>query len=76
MRPHRRYAKEEKKVLLNTVSRAQEQSGQPLSWILAELGLTSSVYYDWLGRGKEGGLTDRVVVPRSPLAALDRKSVV
>jgi transposase InsO family protein len=70
VRPHRRYAEEEKKVLLNTVSRAQEQSGQPLSWILAELGLTRSVYYDWMGRGKEGCLTDRVVVPRSPLAAL------
>ena len=50
MRPHRRYTKEEKKVLLNTVVRAQEQSDQPLSWILAELGLTRSVYYDWLGR--------------------------
>jgi len=32
------------------VVRAQEQSDQPLSWILAELGLTRSVYYDWLGR--------------------------
>lgn len=73
MRPHRRYAEEEKKVLLNTVSRAQEQSGQPLSWILAELGLTRSVYYDWMGRGKEGCLTDRVVVPRSPLAALPKE---
>ena len=70
MRPHRRYSEEEKKVLLTTVVRVQEQSGQPLSWILAELGLTRSVYYDWLGRGKEGGLTDCVVVPRSPLAAL------
>jgi hypothetical protein len=70
VRPHRRYSEEEKRVLLNTVARAQEQSDQPLSWILAELGLTRSVYYDWLGRGKAGGLTDRVVVPRSPLAAL------
>ena len=35
MRPHRRYSEEEKRVLLNTV--AQEQSNQPLSWILAEL---------------------------------------
>ncbi len=52
------------------MARAQEQSDQPLSWILAELGLTRSVYYDWLSRGKEGGLTDRVVLPRSPLAAL------
>jgi len=70
LRPHRRYTEEEKRVLLNTVARAQEQSDQPLNWILTELGLTRSVYYDWLGRGKEGSLTDRVVVPRSPLAAL------
>ena len=54
MKLHRRYSEEEKKVLLATVARAQEQSSQPLSWILAELGLTRSVYYDWLGRGKEG----------------------
>ena len=70
MRPHRRYSEEEKRVLLTTVARAQEQSDQPLNWILAELGLTRSVYYDWLDRGKRGDLTDRVVVPRSPLAAL------
>jgi transposase InsO family protein len=70
LRPHRRFSEEEKKVLLNTVARAREQSDQPLNWILAELGLTRSVYYDWLGRGKEGGLEDHVVVPRSPLAAL------
>jgi len=38
LRPHRRYTEEEKKVLLNTVVRAREQSDQPLSWILAELG--------------------------------------
>ncbi|MCL0050888.1 hypothetical protein M1N22_03515, partial [Dehalococcoidia bacterium] len=67
MRPHRRYSKE-KKVLLATVARAQERSSQPLSWILAELGLTRSLYYDWLER--EGRLADRVVVPRSPLVAL------
>ena len=70
MRPCRRYSEEEKRVLLTTVARAQEQSDQPLNWILAELGLTRSVYYDWLDRGKGGDLTDRVVVPRSPLAAL------
>jgi len=57
-------------MLLNTVTRAQEQSGQPLIWILAELGLTRSVYYDWIGRDKQGGLKDRVVVPRSSHAAL------
>jgi len=70
LKPHRRYSKEEKGVLLATVERAQEQSGQPLSWILSELGLTRSVYYDWLERLKEGTLVDRVVVPRSPLAVL------
>lgn len=70
MRPHRRYSEEEKKVLLTTVARSQEQSGQPLTWILAELGLTRSVYYDWLERGRESSLVDRVVVPRFPLTAL------
>ncbi|MCL0064129.1 hypothetical protein M1N83_02900 [Dehalococcoidia bacterium] len=69
MRPHRRYSKE-KKVLLATVARAQEQSSQPLSWILAEPGLTRSLYYDWLEREREGRLADRMVVPRSPLVAL------
>jgi transposase InsO family protein len=70
VRPHRRYSEEEKRVLLNTVARAQEQSDQPLSWILAELGLTRSVYYDWLEKAETGSLADHVVVPRSPLAAL------
>jgi len=70
LRPHRRYSEEEKKVLLATVARAQEQSTQPLNWILAELGLTRSVYYDWLEREREGSLADRMVVPRSPLVAL------
>jgi transposase InsO family protein len=70
LKPHRRYSEEEKRVLLAIVERAQEQSGQPLSWILSELGLTRSVYYDWLERQNEGTLADRVVVPRSPLAAL------
>ena len=70
MKPYRRYSEEEKRALLAIVERAQEQSGRPLSWILRELGLTRSVYYDWLERQKEGTLTDRVVVPRSPLAAL------
>ena len=34
MKPHRRYSEEEKKVLLAIVEKEQEQSGQPLSWIL------------------------------------------
>jgi len=70
VRPNRRYSEEEKRVLLNTVAKAQEQSDQPLSWILAELGLTRSVYYDWLEKAETGSLADHVVVPRSPLAAL------
>jgi transposase InsO family protein len=70
LKPHRRYSEEEKKVLLATVERAQEQSGESLSWILSELGLTRSVYYDWLERLREGTLADRLVVPRSPKAAL------
>jgi transposase InsO family protein len=70
MRPHRRYSEEEKKILLATVERAQEHSGQPLSRILRELGLVRSVYYAWHERASEGTLTDQLVVPRSPLAAL------
>ncbi len=42
----------------------------PLGRILRELGLTRSVYYEWVERLREGSLTDRVVVPRSPLIAL------
>ena len=70
MKPHRRYSEEEKGVLLDTVERYQKQSGQSLNWILSKLGLTRSVYYDWLGRSRKGTLTDRVVIPRSPKAAL------
>jgi putative transposase len=70
LKPHRRYSEEEKRVLLATVERSQEQSGQSMNWVLSELGLTRSVYYDWLERQKEGTLADRVVVPRSALAAL------
>ncbi|RLC63226.1 MAG: IS3 family transposase [Chloroflexi bacterium] len=70
MRRHRRYSEEDKKVLLATVERAQQQSGQPLCWILGEMGLTRSVYYDWLEKARTGSLADRVVVPRSPLVAL------
>jgi hypothetical protein len=63
MKLHRRYSEEEKRVLLSTVERAQEQSGQPLSWILAQLELTRSVYYDWLEREKEGGGRDIAALP-------------
>ncbi len=70
MKPYRRYSEEEKRALLATVERAQEHSSQPLGRILSELGLTRSVYYDWLEREKAGNLADRLVVPRSPLSAL------
>ncbi len=50
MKPHRRYSEEEKRALLAIVERYQKQSGQPLNWILSKLGLTRSVYYDWLER--------------------------
>jgi len=70
VRPNRRYSAAEKKVLLATVVRAQELCDQPLDWILGELGLTRSVYYDWLDKAQSGSLADHVVVPRSPLAAL------
>lgn len=53
-----------------TVERAQEQGRQSLSWILGELGLTRSVYYDWIERSQEGTLADRVVVPRPLLTPL------
>ena len=57
-------------MVLATVARAQEQSDQPLNWILAELGLTRSVYYDWLEKAETRSRADHLVVLRSPLAAL------
>ena len=70
MKPHRRYSEKEKEVLLATIERARESGTRSLDWILSELGLTRSVYYDWLGKQKIGRLADRVVVPRSPLKVL------
>ena len=37
------------------------------------MGFTRCVSYDWLARGKEEGLADRVAVRRSPLAALSEE---
>jgi putative transposase len=70
LKPHRRYPEEEKRLLLATVEKAREDSGRSLSWVLHGLGLTRSVYYEWVEKMKEGSLADRVVVPRSPLMAL------
>jgi transposase InsO family protein len=70
LKPHRRYSEEEKEVLLATIARARGSGGRSLNWILSELGLTRSVYYEWLGKQKIGKLADRVVVPRSPLKVL------
>ena len=63
VKPHRRYSEEEKGVLLTTVERTQQQSGQSLSWILSDLRLSCSVYYDWLERCRKGTLADCVVIP-------------
>jgi hypothetical protein len=69
VRPHRRYNEDEKSVVLNTVARAQQQSAQPLKWILTEVVLpTPSTMTGWCG--EEDDLTNRVVVPRCPLATL------
>ena len=73
MKQHRRYSEGEKIVLLATVKRAQEQSGVALSSVLAALGLTHSVYYDWINKEREGNLADHIVVPRSPLTALSEE---
>jgi transposase InsO family protein len=70
VKPHRRYSEKEKEILLNTIARAKKTGTRSLDWILSELGLTRSVYYDWLGKQKTGRLADRVVVPRSPLTVL------
>jgi putative transposase len=70
LKPQRRYSQHEKEVLLATIARARKSGTQSLNWILSELGLTRSVYYDWLEKQKIGQLADRVVVPRSPLTAL------
>ena len=73
MKQHRRYSEGEKIVLLATVKRAQEQSGVALSSVLAALGLTRSVYYDWINKEREGNLADHIVVPCSPLTALSEE---
>jgi len=70
LKPYRRYSQHEKEVLLATIARARESGTKSLAWILSELGLNRSVYYDWLGKQKMGRLADRVVVPRSPLTVL------
>ena len=70
MKPHRRYSEEEKEIVLATIARARESGCQPLSRILSGLGITRSVYYDWLEKQKVGRLADRVVVPKSPLTVL------
>jgi transposase InsO family protein len=70
LKPYRRYSQHEKEVLLATIGRARESGTKSLAWILSELGLNRSVYYDWLGKQKMGRLADRVVVPRSPLTVL------
>ncbi len=56
--------------MLAAVMRAQELSDQPLNRIPDELGLTRSVYHDWLEKAQGGRLADHVVVPRPCLAAL------
>jgi putative transposase len=71
MKRQRRYSEKEKEIVLATIARARESQVQPLNWILSELGLTRSVYYDWLKKKELGRLADKVVIPRSPLTALD-----
>ena len=70
MKPHRRYAEEEKEIVLATIARARASGCQPLSRILSGLGITRSVYYDWREKQQVGRLADRVVVPKSPLTVL------
>lgn len=56
MKHHRRYAEEEKKG-------AADHCGKSPG---TELGLTRSVYYDWLEKAKTGSLADRIVLPGLP----------
>lgn len=51
----------------------QKEVGRPLGWVLGQLGIHRSLYYRWQERVREGSLQDRVVVPRSPLAALPQE---
>ncbi len=62
--PHRRYSAEEKALILETVQRAQERTGQPVGEILTQLEFPAATYYRWKTRAREGRLADRVVVPQ------------
>jgi putative transposase len=70
VKPYRRYSEKDKEIFLNTIARARQTGTSSLDWILDEVGLTRSVYYNWLEKQKTGRLADRVVVPKSPLTAL------
>lgn len=61
--PSRRYSATEKALILETVQRAQERTGESVAEILAQLGLPEATYYRWQAREQAGCLTDQVVVP-------------
>lgn len=48
-------------MILDTVRRAQAQTGEAVEGILARLTLPKATYYRWLGREQEGSLEDAVV---------------
>jgi hypothetical protein len=74
----RRYAAEEKALILETVEQAQGRGGQAVTSILSQLGFSRAIYgrrpgtpYRWQERAQSGqspqetcGLTDQVVVPQ------------
>lgn len=64
MSAHRRYAAEQKALLLETVRRDQLHSDEPLQDVLSQLGLPWATYHRWQSRAEEDRLTDRHVAPR------------
>jgi len=46
------------------VASAQERSGEPLTTVLAQLGLAPATFYRWCWRAEEGQLADRLVAPQ------------
>jgi putative transposase len=56
-------------LILETVQRVRDRTGQSVDDILRQLTLPSATYYRWQGRQREGDLADQVVRsrPKAPL---------
>ena len=50
-------------MILETIRRAQERTGQSVEEILKQLGVPTATYYRWQARERAGCLADQVVAP-------------